>query len=345
MRGSLKSWSALALLAALGACSNIIGISEIEIDPSLDAPADGGDGGAGGKGSGGKGSGGSTVIPQGGDENGGTAGATDGGTSSGGTPAGGKSSGGTSSGGNAGTSADAGAGGEPPTGCPNDCDDEIACTIDECLPSGECAHTADDTACTGAAGKCTSCQVGIGCVDTEPTVKDLELLLDRNFDEQSGDWEDFSDADVILPDAAAQSGTHSAYFSPAPAAADETRFFDLVQTIHIPAGTIKLTASGWYKMIWAATEDPLRPRSGEYVTVSLFSLADDNGDYNRFHDFQQWDANKGPAVTAWKSFTSDAPKSVLNKVNDLDITLDLVSETWDTKYYVDSLSLKASVCE
>lgn len=238
-------------------------------------------------------------------------------------------------------------GGEPPIdpdACAEDCDDEIACTVDECI-EGECVHTTDDSACTPAAGKCGTCRAGIGCVDSEPIQKDLELLLDRNFDEQTGDWIDISDVDSILPDAAAQSGTHSVYFSPAAANAAETNLFDVVQEIHVPPGTVRLTASGWYKMIWAAEEKAGRPRNKEYVTLTLWSLEDENGDYTRYHDFKQWNANVGPAQPAWKSFTYEAPRDVLDEVQDLDITLDLVSETWDTKYYFDSLSLKAMVCE
>ncbi|RYZ01863.1 MAG: hypothetical protein EOO73_34120 [Myxococcales bacterium] len=337
MRGSLKTWSGLVLVAAAGACSNIIGVSELEIDPSLDSPGEGGSGGtsSGGKSAGGKSSGGSSVIPQAGEDGGGAAGTSQGGTPAGGAPGGG----------DGGLSGEGGIGGEPTTGCPTDCDDEIACTVDTCLPSGKCKHTADDTACSAAAGKCTSCQLGIGCVDSEPVEKDVELLLDGNFDEQSGDWQQFGDADAILPDATAQSGSHSAYFSAAPLDAEEPAFIDITQLVYIPPGTIKLTASGWYKMIWAPAEDVLRPRSDEYVTLTLWSLADNDGDYTRYHDFDQWDADQGPAQTAWKSFTYDAPKSVLSKIQDLEVTLDLVSETWDTTYYFDTLSLKMSVCE
>jgi hypothetical protein len=236
-------------------------------------------------------------------------------------------------------------GGEPPTGCPNDCDDEIACTIDECLPNGECQHTEDDTACTAAAGKCTSCQGGIGCVDSEPVEKDLELLLDRNFDEQTGDWGDFSDADVILPDAAAHSGTHSAYFSVAPDDNVEPAFFDITQIVVIPAGTIKLTASGWYKMLWAPAVKPNRPRSDEYVMLTLFSVeSGDDGKYIRYWEPKSWGGTDAPQTT-WKAFSYDASKMVLSKIQDLEVTLDLVAETWDTTYYFDSLSLKATVCE
>lgn len=324
MRGLLQSWSGLVLVTVAAACSNIIGVSDIEIDPSLDAAGSGG-----ASTSGGKSSGGTSALPDAGEESGGVAG----------TP-----SGGTSSGGSAGQAGEGGSGGEPPVGgCePADCDDEIDCTVDKC-EDGACVHTADDAACTAAPGKCTSCKTGIGCVEYAPV--EQELLLDANFDEESGDWQDFSDGVVVLPDAMAQSGTHSVYLGVAPVDATEMNFSVLSQPVYVPPRTIKLQASGWYKVLWAAEEKAGRPRTDEYTTLTLFSVGtDDEGDYTRYVDFHQWDADDG-AQTTWKSFSYDASKAVLSKVQDLEITLDLVAETWDTAYYFDTLSLKASVCE
>jgi hypothetical protein len=350
MRGFLRLFSGVVLVAAPVACSNIIGVSELEIDPSLGVAGSGASSGSGGTSSGGTSSGGTSSggTSSGGTSSGGDSTLPEAGETSGGA-AGSSAQGGTSTGGGAGagTSGDAGAGGEPPSGCrdASDCDDQIACTDDTCLPNGECRNTADDTACTAATGKCTSCRPGIGCVDFEPAQKDLELLLDPKFDELTGDWQEFSDVDAVSSDAAAQSGTHSVFFSAAPANATETRFFDVAQIVHIPAGTIKLTASGWYKMLWAPEEKPERPRSDEYVTLTLFSVdPDDDGEYVRYLDFHTWDGDD-PEQTTWKAFTYEASKAALNKVQDLEITLDLVAETWDTKFYFDTMSLKATVCE
>lgn len=304
MRALLRLSSSIALAAALGACAEIIGVSDLEIDPSVDEGSSAGDtsGGAGA---------GPGVSAAGGEH---------------------------SEGGEAGSM----------SGCRRaaDCDDEITCTTDACLPTGECQHTADDTACTAAAGKCTSCRAGIGCVDSEPIEKDLELLLDASFDEQSGDWQDFSAGNVgpVAADAAAHSGTHSVHFLPAATDATKTRFFNVSQLVHIPPGTVKLTASGWYKMLWAATELEARPRTEEYVTLTLFSLEDEDGNFTRYYDYNSWDGEDAPETT-WTAFTFDAPRSVLRKVQDLDVTLDLVAETWDTQFYFDTLSLKAAVCQ
>jgi hypothetical protein len=313
MRRLWCAWS----LVTLGACSNIIGLSEIDIDPALEA--------------GGSSNGGRTSVPDAGEPSGGQSGSAQGGTTSGGRDG-------------AGASGEAGAGGEPPSGCRGaaDCDDEITCTVDSCLPNGECSHSADDTACTPAAGKCSRCQLGIGCVDTDPVER--ELLLDGGFDEQSGDWQDLSSVEVIVPDANAQSGARSARFDRAEPTAKKTLFHDVFQVVQVPDRLLKLTASGWYKMVWAAEEIEGRPRDDEYVTLTLFSLENDSGDFVRYWDFDQWDAT-GTPQTEWKSFTYSAPTSVLNRVEGLEITLDLVAETWDTQFYFDTLSLKALACE
>jgi hypothetical protein len=316
MRALLRLSFPITLAAALGACAQIIGVSDLELDSSLDGGGSSGSGGTSGRA-------GEAGAPQGGEPT-------------------------EPTGGSAGASGGEGGGAGSTSGCRRaaDCDDEIACTTDVCLPSGECQHTADDTACIAAAGKCTSCQAGIGCVDSEPVEKDLELLLDASFDEQSEDWQDFSSGNVtpVAADAAAQSGTHAVHFLPAADDATKTRFFNLSQLVHIPAGTVKLTASGWYKMLWAATELEARPRTDEYATLTLFSLEDEDGKFTRYYDYNSWDGEDAPQTT-WKAFTFDAPRSALRKVQDLDITLDLVAETWDTQFYFDTLSLKAAVCQ
>jgi hypothetical protein len=309
MRRLWCAWS----LVTLGSCSNIIGLSEIEIEEGV------------GSGGGGASTAGSSSVSQAGEQSGGQGGAPV-------EPGG------------AGQAGEAGAGGEPPSGCRSaaDCDDEITCTVDSCLPSGECSHSADDTACTPGTGKCSRCRLGIGCVETAAVER--ELLLDGGFDEQTADWQDLSSVEVIVPDASAQSGTHSARFDRAAPAAKKTRFHDVFQVVQVPQPLLKLTASGWYKMVWAAEELEGRPRDDEYVTLTLFSQENANGDFTRYWDFEQWDAS-GTPQTEWKSFTYDAPTSVLNRVKGLELTLDMVAETWDTQYYFDTLSLKALTCE
>jgi len=337
MRGGLlRSWSGLAVLALLGACSNIIGISSYEIDPALDE-GEGGSSAQGGKKGGG---------PQAGSPSG--AGDETGGSSVGGSvvdPGGGQ---GGDSGGTAGVAGDTGDGGQaggPPSGCvAADCDDGIDCTIDACDGDGECTHTADDTACSPLAGNCATCTLGVGCVEVAGTVK--ELLLDPGFDLKSGDWVDYRDGlpASIVADANAQTPGNSVRLGPAPNNATEQGFTDLSQQITIPANAISLVVSGYFKLTPGKVGDLDRDANDDYTTLTLFSLADDNGDFTRFVDYQEWDGFHAAQAT-WKAFSYTTSKAVLAKVLDQDVTLDLVTETWDTRFLFDSLSLKVTTCK
>ena len=322
-RGWTVCWSGLASVVALAACSNIIGIDGYAIDPALD-----GDGG--GASAGPKGTGGELPLAQGGD----------GSSGAGGIPAGG--AGGPDAGGSA-VGGEAGAAGAPPTsGCQSaqDCDDTIDCTTDTCGADGQCVHSADDTVCTPATGMCSHCKLGIGCVDAAP--QEQELLLDPSFDQNVGDWVEYSDTFSfnISADASAHSASNLVKFGPARAKADEREFAGVYQEVYIPPGTIKLTVSGWYKMLPGSLTGE-RPAAGDYVTLTLFGL---DADVTRYVDYHEW-AGSQAKQTTWTRFTYDTSKSKLAKVLGLDVSLDLVCETWDTLYYFDSLSLTASVCE
>jgi len=349
-------WSGISVLVTLGACSNIIGVSGIEIDPSLDAGSSGkaNEGGSAGVSHGGKpATAGDANTPEGGDPT--TAGTSTAGNNAGGDDTGGKNAGGSNTGGSVSGGGEGGAGGEPPVvvdECQSaqDCDDTIDCTVDSCGADHQCVHTANDTACTPAAGACSStCKVGIGCVDVAPTVK--ELLLDPNLDEETGDWQQYSETynhQNIFADAAAQSAPNSAQVKPAKADATEQETFDLYQEIHVPKGTTKLTVSGYYKML-PGVDSVDRPIAEDYATLTLFSLeqpADATHNepwYIRYIDYHEWDGD-GLKKAAWTAFTYDTPKATIAKVLDTDVTLDIFAKTWDTKYYFDSLSLKATYC-
>jgi hypothetical protein len=335
MRGGLlRSWPGLTVVVVLGACSNIIGISNYEIDPSL---GEGGTSAQGGKASAGEPS-------AAGDE---TGGSTVGGSQA--HPGGNGGDAGDPNGGTAGAAGDPNAGGQggaAPTGCTQagDCDDTIDCTVDACGADGVCTHTADDTLCTPLAGSCATCTAGIGCVETPGAVK--ELLLDPGFDLKTGDWVEYKDGlpASIVADATAQTPGIAVHLGPAPAAATQQGFIDLSQQITIPKSTVLLTVSGYYKLTPGKLADPIRDANDDYATLTLFSLADENGDFVRFTDYHRWNGSD-PKQAVWTAFTYTTSKTVLAKVLDQDVTLDLVTETWDTRFLFDSLSLKATTCE
>ncbi len=331
MRGGLlRSWSGLLALVLLGACSNIIGISSYEIDPSL------GEGGKAATGGGSKGGGPSH------------AGDATGGGSIGGsvvTPSGGK---GGDSGGSNGVAGegDGGQAGAPPSACnvKADCNDTIDCTDDTCNPDGTCTHAPDQTACTPAAGNCAVCTEGIGCVETPGKVE--ELLLDPGFDLKSGDWIDLRDRlpVSIVTDATAHTPGNSVRLGPVGNNATEQGFTDLSQQITIPKNAVSLVASGYFKLTPGTVGGLQRDANDDYATLTLFSLADATSNFTRYVDYNRWDGFDAPQ-TEWKAFSYTTSKKVLELVREQDVTLDLLTETWDSRFLFDSLSLKVTTCE
>lgn len=297
----------------LGACANIIGISSYEVDPALDPDTSQGGTGA----EAGASDGGSGVTP-----GGGHAGVTEAGADT--------------AGGESGASA-GGAGGE----CePADCDDEIPCTVDTC--EGEtCVHTPDNTACDADPDECVACQVGIGCVATPPT--QVELLLNGGLDELLKIWRevvlDHPDQGTIISSyLLAQSPDNTAYFKGLldPAANEPDQgYAEIYQTVTIPEGTKQLRATGYYEVFpgtYAVAEDDL--------TVGLYEL----GSTAPALLFHTW-SGSGGVVDPWVRFDYLASPTQLTAILGLDVTFTIFSYTWDSEFYVDTLSLEASVCQ
>lgn len=343
MRGGLlRSGYGLAVLALLGACSNIIGVSSYEIDPALDEGG-GGSSSSGGKPNGGKSSGGEANVVEGGAPAGGDAAGVGGSE----VVVGGKANGGSQAtgGSNAtGGTGDAGSpmggdgmGGDPtPAGCGSaqECDDTIDCTTDTCNASGVCVHTPKNTLCDGTL--CETCKAGIGCVAGPKST--MQLLLDPNFDALSGDWDDSTSDDFnVVTAAGAQSGTRVAKFGPAANNAAEQQYSDLLQYLTFPAGTVALSLTGYYKLA-VGTEAP----ADDYLVLAIY----EDGEIEPFTQFHSFEATAG-AQAAWKSFTYTAPKSEVAVLSgtDQEYTFDLVAHVWDTVFQFDSLQLNATVCE
>jgi hypothetical protein len=314
---------------ALGACQSIIGVSSYEIDPSLDEAETGGvtsDGGAnssGGKsneggnvdpgaGGGDIGQGGEAETPRGGSQNGGS---DTGGTDAGGAPAGGD-------------------GGSGACTKPADCDDAIDCTVDLCR-DGACENTPDTTLCVASNDECVTCQAGIGCVVGDSVVQ--ELLLDPSFDAMTDDWVEYSDNfdNNIFMEAGAQSGTHIAKFGPTPLNAAEEEYADLLQYVTIPENTVSLIFSGYYQLA-PGTKKP----SADYVVAAFYEI----GGLDPYTQFHSWAGNSG-AKAAWTAFSYEADQPDIQPMWGEEYTFDLVAHTWDSVYRLDTLSLKATICE
>jgi hypothetical protein len=353
MRGGLfRSWSGLAVVTLLGACSNIIGISSYEIDPALD-DAGGGSTGTGGKNAGGKNNGGNKNM-NGGEPNTPVGGDDTGGSGVGGKNVGGKNAGGTGGSNVAGTAAAGepgmGSAGEPSTAeckTAQDCDDTVDCTVDTCSAAGACVHSPKNNLCDGTL--CETCQTGIGCVAGPKTT--TQLLLDPGFDTPAtGDWDESgSDGNNVVTNNAAQTPTKVAKFGPGPSVGtnlDNQQYSDLLQYLTIPTGTVALSLSGYYKLTTG-----LHSPKDDYLVTAFYPIdctdpkADPDCDtllpFTQFHSFE---AAVG-ASTTWKAFTYSAPKNDVAKMGGVDFTFDLVAHLWDSTFQFDSLQMTATVCQ
>lgn len=322
------------MVTLLGACSNIIGISNYEIDSTLD------DGSGGSTGTGGKNTGGSHAGSK--NMSGGEPNMPVGGNDSGGTGVGGKNTGGSNTGGGpiggAPAAGEPGTAGEPSTsGCKTalDCDDTIDCTTDTCSGAGTCVHTAKNNLCDSSL--CETCQVGIGCV--AGTMTTTQLLLDPGFDiiPVTADWDDSgSDGVNVVVNNAAQTPTKIAKFGPvAGNNPPDQQYSDLLQWVTIPVGTVALTLTGYYKLT-TGTKAP----KDDYLVTAFY----ETGEILPFTQFHSFEATVGPSTT-WKSFSYSAPKADVAKMGGVDYTFDLVAHVWDTVFQFDSLQMNATVCQ
>lgn len=311
MRGLLRSGSTLVLVSlALGACSQVIGISGYEIDPALDE-AEGGKGGS------------STEQPNAGEAPVGGSDDMDAGGSGGQSPEGGEGG-------------EGGGGEEPDLGCKSaaDCDDDIGCTVDVCLADGTCRHTADDAECDPL--KCQTCQAGVGCV--AGSTMTVELLTDPGFDGTNEDWVESSntfDDKNIFPNAMAQTAPNVASFGPAVTDAEKQEYADLFQYVIVPERTVGITLSGYYKLTPGA-----KLPEDDYVVAAFYELSATDPTVQ----FHSWAGDEG-AQAAWKSFTYSAPKADIPDLIGNEYSFDLVGYSWESVYYFDSLKLTATVCE
>jgi hypothetical protein len=299
----------VVVVTALGACSNIIGISSYEIDPSLDQP------GAGGSSS-------QAGAPE-------TAGAGTGGTDNVAGGAGGE-------GGTAGAGGEGGA--STPTGCSSskDCDDTIDCTTDTCLANGTCGHAPQDTLCDST--RCETCTVGIGCVAGPKT--QTQILLDPSFDIGGADWDDSgSDAPNLVTNAMAQSGSRIAKFGPVAQNATKYQYDDLLQYVTLPAGVSGLTLTGYYKLTPTAKLHPADP--DDYVAIGFYDLLGGVMPVVQFHSFDVADG----AQATWKAFTYDATAKELATVTaGGDYSFDFVGHVFSA-FQFDTMTLTATVCQ
>jgi hypothetical protein len=335
----------------IGACSNIIGLSDYDVIPSPSGGSmnEGGEPHTSGgkKGGGGSDQGGSARA---GSDTGGTdAGADSGGSSNGGSNTAGSNSGGTDTAGGEGGSSTGGTntagsntgGSGGNGGCKSslDCNDSIACTKDACGANGVCTHTPDDTKCDST--RCEVCSVGIGCV-AGPT-EETQLLTDPAFDLGSADWDQTSDrfGKNIFADAAAQTPGNIAKFGPAAANASAQEYGDLLQFVTIPANVVGITLKGYYKLT-PGTGTGMKVPKNDYVAIGFWDPASSD-----IMPVEQFDAIHGDsgAQASWKAFSYSMSAIEVQTLAGNEYTFDLVANTWGSIFQFDTLELNATTCK
>lgn len=301
-------------------CSNIIGISDYEIDTGLDPQHEGG-GGSGDEG--GSSNNGASAAPNAGQ-------VTEGGE--GGAPSN------SGAGGQAGefVRGGGGVGGVDAEPCmPADCDDAIDCTVDSCDEAGACQHTADSSLCDADDDECVVCQVGIGCVAGETETQ--ELLLDPNFDERGGDWVEViryttNQSTIVTVDEIAHSGGYSAWYLGVVDTTTRQSYLDLLQYVTIPPNTKQLRLSGMYQLLNGVTAP-----DEDFVVAGLFEGS------TELLSFYEW-SGEDVEADVWTAFDYLAPRARLQEVLGLEVTFDIYGYSWDSAFYFDTLSLEATVC-
>ncbi len=196
-------------------------------------------------------------------------------------------------------------------------------------------HAPKNNLCDGTL--CETCQLGIGCVAGPKTT--TQLLLDPSFDilPASGDWDESgSDGINVVTNANAQTPTKIAKFGPVTGANPvDQQYSDLLQYVTIPAGTVVLTLTGYYKLTTGT-----KAAKDDYLVTAFY----EDGEILPFTQFHSFEATVG-ASTTWKSFSYSAPKNDVAKMGGLDYTFDLVAHVWDTVFMFDSLQMNATVCQ
>lgn len=233
-----------------------------------------------------------------------------------------------------------GGGGDGSTGTPgcklvSDCDDGIACTVDRCNLNHSCSHSADSSLCAAGPGECQACDAKVGCVSRSTT--NVELLLDKDFDQLSGIWKEASVTYgyTIFSSQYADTPDYLVELGPADLDAFEQEHATMSQTFVLPAGTQKLTFSGQYQLSPGGTQ--LDIEDSTRVALHLGTNA------SEAYLFNVW-LGVEPAIHFWKGFNYEVAAAELKPLLGKKARLEFEANTWDTIFDFDSVSLEATVC-
>ena len=220
-----------------------------------------------------------------------------------------------------------------------DCEDRAACTGDVCQ-AGFCAYTTNDEECPPSGDVCKPnvCTVGTGCRAIDVT-QTLELLANGNLDDTSSDdWLETSAtySHVIFPyDYVPNLFPHTeafiAWLGGGEALVDEQN--SLSQVVTVPVGTVRIELSFFYQ-IWS--ED--LPDDHNYLRVNLRSVHAEptDGELVTFHNQDE--------TVVWTRFNATLDATGWAGT-DIVLSFSGTGIQGYTNFFVDTISLVASVCE
>jgi hypothetical protein len=219
-----------------------------------------------------------------------------------------------------------------------DCDDRAACTTDVCT-SGFCVYTPDDGQCLDSGDVCgpNVCTVGTGCQAVDAS-RPIELLSNGNLDLGREDWLEMSAvySGVIypydyIPTLFPHTRVYVAWLGNGEGGNDDAN--SLSQTVAVPEEAVRLELSFYYQ-VWA---DEL-PADQNQMEVRVRSTGASPPEELLFTLHNQ------DEVRVWKGVRLSIDTATWAGS---DMVLELSGSSADgyTAFFVDSISLVATVCE
>lgn len=217
------------------------------------------------------------------------------------------------------------------------CDDGVACTSEFC-DGFTCAYTPDDGECPDSEDVCRPniCTVGTGCQEVDNS-RSLELLTNAHLDSGNVDWTEMSRnyPQVIylvdyIPTLLAHTDPYVAWLGGGEGPVDE--YNSLSQEVSIPAATLRLELSFFYQ-IWT---DELPDDQNEFRVSLRLTESSEDEEIVTLHN------QDGSRV--WTGFSASLDVARWAG-SDATLTFNGSSVNGFTAFFVDTISLTATVCE
>ena len=220
-----------------------------------------------------------------------------------------------------------------------DCNDGAACTSEVCNEQQVCIYTTDNAQCPESGDICTPnrCTVGTGCQQLDVS-QSFELLTNGNFEAGAVDWTMISVnydrlifPEDYIPTLRSHSYPNVAWLGGGEAQPDE--YNSLSQVVRVPSGTVRLELSFFYQI----RADEL-PDDHNQLQVNILATQANQTDREVAVFYNQ------DAAFAWAKFKTTLEAS---EWAGHDVILEFSGTGIDgyTSFFIDSVSLLATVCE